>query len=94
VRRSERFLNQDLQDFQDYIGRRRFGREGYYYRTTSFTLFLTGSHFGTCSHWFESGFRGLPITSPVGVGRLLLHGAFITLLFAYALRIGEKKGIL
>ncbi|MFN6072130.1 MAG: hypothetical protein ACK489_07630 [Bacteroidota bacterium] len=36
---------------------------------------------------FESGFTGfsrLTITSPVGVGRLLLHGAFITLLFADA----------
>jgi hypothetical protein len=42
---------------------------------------------------FESGFSGLTITSPVGVGRLLFHGAFISKPLADALRIGEKKGI-
>ena len=45
---------------------------------------------------FESGFTGfsgLTITSPVGVGRLLFHGAFISIPLADALRIGEKKGI-
>ena len=44
---------------------------------------------------FESGFTGctgLTITSLDGMGRLLLNGAFISLLFADALRIGEKKG--
>ena len=39
---------------------------------------------------FESGFIGLTITSPVWRGRLLLNGAFISKLFAAALRIGEK----
>jgi hypothetical protein len=45
---------------------------------------------------FESGFTGfsrLTITSPVGVGRLLFHGAFISKPLADALRSGEKKGI-
>jgi hypothetical protein len=44
---------------------------------------------------FESGFSGrigLSITSLVGMGRLFIHGAFISRLFADALRIGEKKG--
>ncbi|MFN6073101.1 MAG: hypothetical protein ACK56V_07770 [Bacteroidota bacterium] len=43
---------------------------------------------------FESGFSGcivLTITSLVGMGGLLLNGAFISWLFADALRIGEKK---
>jgi len=43
---------------------------------------------------FESGFTGrtgLTITSLDGMGRLLLNGAFISRLFADALRIGEKK---
>ena len=43
---------------------------------------------------FESGFTGctgLTITSLDGMGRLLLNGAFISWLFADALRIGEKK---
>ena len=43
---------------------------------------------------FESGFTGcigLTITSLVDMGRLLLNGAFISRLFADALRIGEKK---
>jgi hypothetical protein len=43
---------------------------------------------------FESGFTGcigLTITSLVGMGRLLLNGAFICWLFADALRIGGKK---
>ncbi len=31
----------------------------------------------TSSHWFESGFSGLTITSLVWVGRLLLNGVFI-----------------
>jgi len=42
---------------------------------------------------FESGFTGfigLTKTSPVWVGSLLLNGAFISKLFAAALRIGEK----
>jgi hypothetical protein len=43
---------------------------------------------------FESGFTGwtgLTITSLVDMGRLLLNGAFISRLFADALRIGEKR---
>jgi hypothetical protein len=43
---------------------------------------------------FESGFSGcigLTITSLDDMGRLILIGAFISWLFADALRIGEKK---
>jgi hypothetical protein len=39
-----------------------------------------------------SGFTGLTITSLDGVRSLFLNGAFISRLFAAALRSGEKKG--
>ena len=44
------------------------------------------------NHGFK-GFRGLTITSPVWVGRLLLNGAFIYRPFADALRIDEREGV-
>ena len=60
---------------------------------TTFPVFV--GNYARSSHWFESGFTefiGLTITSSIGVGRLLLYGAFNSWLFADALRIGEKKG--
>ncbi len=62
------------------------------------TRFLS-RNYAPGSWMFESGFKGfsgfhcLTITSLVWVGRLLLCVAFVALLFADALRIGEKKGI-
>lgn len=55
-----------------------------------------GGNYVRSSLWFVSGFsgfRGFTITSSLWLGRLLLNSAFITLLFADALHISEKKGI-
>ena len=61
---------------------------------TSFTLFLTGLHFGTCSHFLNQDlqdfqdYRGRLRFKRKGARRGLLY----MLLFAGALRIGEKLG--
>ena len=57
-------------------------------------FFIRAEHILFWCTGFESGFsrfRELTITSLVRFGRLYLNGAFISLPFADALRIGEKK---
>jgi hypothetical protein len=55
------------------------------------TIYLVSvGNYARSSHWFESGFIGLTITSLVWGGRLLLNGAFISKPPADALRSGEK----